>query len=69
MSGISATIDVETLARDRDQLFAETVVHYRAGAHWWPDKDFEKLHIMQDRNQNDATKYTCRCSDQQTNQE
>jgi len=50
-------------------LFAEAVVHYRAGAHWWPDKDFEKLHIMQDRNQNDATKYTCRCSDQQTNQE
>jgi putative DNA primase/helicase len=28
-------IDVEGLARDRDQLWAETVVRFKAGAKWW----------------------------------
>ena len=37
--------DVETLARDRDQLFAEAVHAYRAGAQWWPDDEFERLTI------------------------
>ncbi|MGO9682674.1 MAG: VapE domain-containing protein [Beijerinckiaceae bacterium] len=39
-------IDVNALARDRDQLFAEAVVQFHAGENWWPDKDFERQHIM-----------------------
>lgn len=30
------SIDVESLAKDRDQLFAEAVVAYRALERWWP---------------------------------
>jgi predicted P-loop ATPase len=40
----TGTIDVEALARDRDQLFAEAVVVYRQSGCWWPDGDFESLH-------------------------
>jgi predicted P-loop ATPase len=35
-------IDVESLDRDRDELFAEAVARYRKGETWWPDKAFER---------------------------
>jgi predicted P-loop ATPase len=42
----AGTIDVDALAHDRDQLFAEAVVRFRNRVRWWPDKDFERDHIM-----------------------
>ena len=38
-------IDVEAIGRDRDQLFAEAVRLYWQGFRWWPDSDFERVHI------------------------
>jgi predicted P-loop ATPase len=40
------TIDIDALARDRDQLFAEAVVRFHNSDSWWPHKDFERQHIM-----------------------
>jgi predicted P-loop ATPase len=41
----TGTIDVDALATDRDQLFAEAVVRFHNGERWWPDKGFERDHI------------------------
>jgi predicted P-loop ATPase len=38
-------VDLEALRADRDQLFAEAVHLFKAGAKWWPDRDFEAKHI------------------------
>ncbi len=38
-------IDVNALAADRDQVFAEAVSGYRTGEKWWPDGAFERDHI------------------------
>jgi predicted P-loop ATPase len=40
-----STIDLEALAQDRDQLLAEAMHEFRAGAQWWPDREFEAEHI------------------------
>jgi predicted P-loop ATPase len=38
-------IDLEALARDRDQLFAEATDRFNHDEHWWPDRSFEAAHI------------------------
>jgi predicted P-loop ATPase len=38
-------INIDKLANDRDQLFAEAVAAFETGATWWPDRAFEAEHI------------------------
>jgi predicted P-loop ATPase len=42
----TTNVNVEALAQDRDQLFAEALVRYRDNTPWWPDRDFETKHAM-----------------------
>lgn len=42
---VCGTINLDALARDRDQIFAEAVHLFHTGERWWPDKDFENNHI------------------------
>jgi len=41
----TGSIDIEALARDRDQLFAEACKAYYDRERWWPDKEFEGEHV------------------------
>jgi predicted P-loop ATPase len=40
-------IDIEGLIRDREQLWAETVVRYRAGESWWLPPELEALAVVE----------------------
>ena len=42
-------IDVDGLKADRDQLFAEAVHLYQAGEPWWPDREFEREHMLREQ--------------------
>jgi predicted P-loop ATPase len=45
------TINLDKLKQDRDQLFAEAMVRYRAGDQWWPDRAFECEHVQAEQDE------------------
>jgi Virulence-associated protein E/Bifunctional DNA primase/polymerase, N-terminal len=42
-------VDLDWLRANRDQLFAEAVALYRQGAHWWPNREFERQTIREEQ--------------------
>jgi len=36
-------VDIDAIRRDRDQLWAEAHVRYKAGERWWPDAELSAL--------------------------
>jgi predicted P-loop ATPase len=53
-------INLDALARDRDQLFAEALAAYEAAEPWWPQRDVEKALFApeQQRRQKDPDPWT-----------
>lgn len=45
----TGTIDISALKRDRDQLWAEAVAHYKDGEQWWLDAEHEELAAREQR--------------------
>lgn len=43
---VCGIIKLDLLKRDRDQLFAEAVHRFQAGEQYWPDREFEREHIV-----------------------
>jgi predicted P-loop ATPase len=41
-TGVTGRINLDLLARNRDQLFAEAVDNYQNEGTWWPDAQFER---------------------------
>jgi hypothetical protein len=48
-------IDLEALARDRDQLWAEAVALYQAGTRWWPGDNFAPQEQQEARSETAAS--------------
>jgi len=44
-TGVEGPIEIDMLEEWRDQLFAEAVEEFIAGANWWPDAALEKQYI------------------------
>ncbi|WP_417268553.1 VapE domain-containing protein [Celeribacter baekdonensis] len=43
---VRQVIDIEALAEERDQIFAEAFAAYEAGEAWWLDREFEAEHAQ-----------------------